>query len=298
MSFFLPSIVKSRKFLKFLKKFLEVIFKKYFYYFFILLYFWVVVEKNMCTDTLWSEFAFVLFRQIYSYCEEWLEHNKENRDPALEYNIQTLMHFVHPMRWRAGGSPKKSDVDIITTLLASIYAPSFREKAPDLWEKIDRATLTFAIYSTPDFKSMGSDGTVIEATPKITTPQPQQHQPKDETLQVPTPVVEEEEKEHVDDNDDVDGFKLKRQRNFEPKVIDPIELLNETVEEVEREELNEDNDEDEENDDDDETVVEDVDDEILKTPFNKRREVSTTPRYNLRTTKIIVWNPTTQNKKH
>lgn len=212
-------------------------------------------------------FAAVFVRQIYNYCNEWLRLHPDARDAEIDFNIGMLCHICHPSRWKSR-DPTKNEIDAITTLLGSVIEPCFRVKASDLWEQIDRAGTTFAIYSMPNFKAFGPDNTIIEEEEE----QPSKPAPQD-----------------LDEDEEFDVVRQKRARPYEVECLDDDE---------------DDDDDDEEDGDGDEPIeVPDLSErvvEVVSTPKKKRakKEVPSAPRV-LRK-KIILWSTTasSQNKEN
>lgn len=118
-------------------------------------------------------FSFVFVRQVYGFCEDWARSHPGIDDVDLSYNIGLLAHITNPRRWYPRG-PSPNEMDHITSMLASVIAPCFREKAKELWDKIDHAATIYAIYSMPGFKAINDDGFIIEEenSSSITPPPP------------------------------------------------------------------------------------------------------------------------------
>lgn len=220
-----------------------------------------------------DNFASVFFRQIFDYCYEWICSNPTTHDVELDYNISMLRHLCHPARWKTR-EPNKNEIDAITTLLGSVIEPCFRTKAPELWNKIDRAGLTFAIYTIPTFKAFGSDFTIIEDDGKDDQVPPPPSPPP------PTPSPQVTKKvEKVEGFDEDEKVEVVNRGYIHPLV---------EVENLDDEDEDEDDDEDDEND-----VIEvpDTSDrtiEIMSTPERKRAKLETPSAPRVLRKKIII----------
>lgn len=218
-------------------------------------------------------FAFVFVRQIYTYCYEWLHLHPDKRDAEVDFNIGMLCHICHPKRWTTKG-PTKNEIDAITTLLGSVIEPCFREKAPDLWEQIDRASTTFAIYSMPNFKAFGPNGAIIEEEEQPAKNKPTMHPvaPPSSPLRVSSKDLDEDEEEFV----------VATQKRAHPL--------------VEVENLGDDDDDDDDDDEGDELIevpdISERDVETFSTPKRKRAKPEVPPAPRVLRKKIIVWSTT------
>lgn len=215
-------------------------------------------------------FAFVFVRQIYTYCYEWLHLHPDKRDAEVDFNIGMLCHICHPKRWTSGG-PTKNEIEAITTLLGSVIEPCFREKAPDLWEQIDRASTTFAIYSMPNFKAFGPDGTIIEEE------QPPKNKPAMHPVAPPPSPLRTGSQELEEDEE----FVVATQKRAHPL--------------VELENLDDDDDDDDDDEDDELIEVPDPSERVVETvstPKRKRAKQEVPPAPRVLRKKIIVWSTT------
>lgn len=169
-----------------------------------------------------DSFSFVFVRQVYGFCEDWVRSHPRIDDVDLSYNIGLLAHITNPRRWYLRG-PSPSEMDHITTMLASVIAPCFREKAKELWDKIDHAATIYAIYSMPGFKAINDDGFIIEEDTSSITPPPPPCSPSSSSSPAPVPVQSTPLKasQVVTNNDDSD----ESNEDSDDKQIPPIVVV-------------------------------------------------------------------------
>lgn len=226
-------------------------------------------------------FAAVFVRQIYNYCNEWLRQHPDPRDAEVDFNIGMLCHICHPSRWKSK-DPTKNEIDAITTLLGSVIEPCFRVKAPDLWEQIDRAGTTFAIYSMPNFRAFGPDNSIIEEEQDEEEQSPPPPPPPPPPSPPPPPPMPSSSQrlssQNEGEDDDEEFVVVAGQKRAHPYEVEHLD--------------DDDDDDDDDTDDDEPIEVPDISErvvEVVSAPSRKRakNEVPPTPRV-LRK-KVIVW---------
>lgn len=243
-----------------------------------------------------DSFSFVFVRQVYGFCEDWVRSHPRIDDVDLSYNIGLLAHITNPRRWYLRG-PSPSEMDHITTMLASVIAPCFREKAKELWDKIDHAATIYAIYSMPGFKAI-NDGFIIEEGASSITPPPPPCSPSSSSSPALVPVHstplkasqvvgDNEETDEINDKEDpsiVVVVKRPRSPDFDkddddddevppasekqPIIADPDYEHDELADY-----LSDDDDQDDEQDDDDQDDNQDEQDTATNPPNAKKQKI-------------------------